>query len=86
MLDALSAGPLAVRDLARGFDISRPAVSQHLRLLRDADLVSEARAGRERRYELNATPLRGVQDWVGHYERFWRGRLRALRDVLDADA
>jgi DNA-binding transcriptional ArsR family regulator len=84
MLDALRGGPLAVHDIAAGFDISRPAVSQHLRVLREAHLVFEERAGRERRYRLSAEPLQSVQTWVGEYQDFWPKRLRDLRDVLDA--
>ncbi len=83
LLDRLTDGPRPVHDLADGFDISRPAVSQHLRVLKRADLVIEERAGRERRYRLNPTPLREVGTWVAHYERFWQRKLAALSDVLD---
>lgn len=83
LLDALAAGPKPVRDLAAGFPISRPAVSQHLRILKQAELVREERFGRERRYRLNPVPLREVHTWTAHYERFWRDRLSALRDMLD---
>lgn len=83
LLDTLADGPLAVRDLAAGFSISRPAVSQHLRILKEANLVSPERAGRERRYQLNPAPLQDVQTWVAHYERFWRDRLSRLRSVLE---
>jgi DNA-binding transcriptional ArsR family regulator len=83
LLDTLRAGPRPVRDLAAEFSISRPAVSQHLRILREASLVSEERFGRERRYQLTPTPLREVGHWITHYEGFWRGRLSALRDVLE---
>jgi len=83
LLDALAAGPLPVRDLAAGFPISRPAISQHLRILKEAELVSEERSGRERRYQLNPLPLRDVRSWIAHYERFWQDRLSALRDILD---
>jgi DNA-binding transcriptional ArsR family regulator len=83
LLDALAAGPLPVRDLAARFPISRPAVSQHLRILKEAELVSEERFGRERRYQLNPIPLRDVRTWIAQYERFWQDRLSALRDVLD---
>jgi DNA-binding transcriptional ArsR family regulator len=83
LLDALRTGPLAVHELAHDFAISRPAVSQHLQVLRNAELVVEERVGRERRYRLRPQPLREVTDWVSHYEQFWDTRLRALRDVLD---
>ncbi len=83
LLATLTGGPLPVRDIAAGFSISRPAVSQHLRILKEASLVSEERVGRERRYQLNAKPLREVEQWLTHYERFWRARLDALRDALE---
>jgi DNA-binding transcriptional ArsR family regulator len=83
LLDTLSGGPRPVRDLAAEFSISRPAVSQHLRILKEASLVSEERFGRERRYHLNPSPLREVGRWLTHYEGFWRDRLSALRDVLE---
>lgn len=83
LLDALAAGPMPVRDLAAGFPISRPAVSQHLRILKQAELVREERFGRERRYQLSPAPLREVHTWTACYERFWGDRLSALRDLLD---
>ena len=70
LLDALAAGPLPVRDLAAGFPISRPAISQHLRILKEAELVSEERFGRERRYQLNPIPLRDVRTWIAQYGRY----------------
>lgn len=83
LLDALRSGPLTVNQLADDFAISRPAVSQHLQVLRNADLVIDERVGRERRYQLQPQPLREVTDWISHYEQFWSNRLTALRDLLD---
>jgi DNA-binding transcriptional ArsR family regulator len=83
LLDALQPGELAVRDLATRFSSSRPAISQHLRILLEAGLVSERRTGRENLYHLEAAPLSAIEDWVSHYEKFWAGRLLALRAVLD---
>ncbi|MGP8000417.1 MAG: ArsR/SmtB family transcription factor [Streptosporangiaceae bacterium] len=62
ILDLLRRGEQPVRDLAASFAMSRPAVSQHLRVLRAAGLVSEERVGRERRCRLDARPLRAVLD------------------------
>ncbi|NGN68075.1 helix-turn-helix transcriptional regulator [Streptomyces sp. A7024] len=76
-------GPQPVQQLADRFDMRRPSFSEQLRVLREAGLVSERRSGRQRIYALRAEPLAGVQDWLGPYERFWRGKLRALGDVLD---
>jgi DNA-binding transcriptional ArsR family regulator len=84
LLDALRSGELPVRTLAERFDSSRPATSQHLRLLLDAGLVGERRHGRENLYRLTPEPLVQIETWVGTYEQFWSKRLRSLRDVLDA--
>lgn len=85
LIELLGAQPgLAVHALARPFDMTRPAISQHLKILRDAGLVTEHKIGRERRYQLRAAPLREVSEWVGQYEKFWRERLGALGAYLDA--
>lgn len=86
VLDLLLDGPRAVRDIAEHFDMARPSVSEHLRVLREAGLVTESRSGRQRYYAVRADPLRDLRDWLTPYERFWRGRMRALREVLDEEA
>lgn len=83
VLRLLLDGPRTAGDLAAHFDMRRPSVSEHLRVLREAGLVSERRAGRERRYQLDPRPLMQVRDWLDPYERFWRERLAALRDLLE---
>src|SRR5262245_62401673 len=75
LLDQLGRGEQTVLGLARPFAMTLSAISQHLRLLREAGLVRVRRAGRERYYSLNARPLREVAGWVGRYERFWRQKL-----------
>jgi DNA-binding transcriptional ArsR family regulator len=74
----------AVNALARPFHMTRPAISQHLKVLRDVGLVVEHKVGRERRYRLHAAPLREVSEWVGQYEEVWQQRLGALGTYLDA--
>lgn len=83
LLDRLARGESHVNALAQPFRMSRPAVSQHLRILRDAGLVQVRRRGRERLYRLEARRLREVYDWVTHYERFWKQKLAALSEYLD---
>lgn len=83
MLDLLGSEGRPVKALAAHFDMSQPAVSQHLHVLRAAGLVREERVGRERRYRVDAHRLRVVHEWVARYERFWRGRLEALGHALD---
>jgi DNA-binding transcriptional ArsR family regulator len=79
LLDRLLGKDLPVQDLASGFDMSRPAVSKHLRVLREADLVRERRKGRRRMYSLNSQPLKDVDDWLSSYRRFWRSNLASLK-------
>lgn len=86
LLDLLGGADLPVNSLAAPFRMSRPAVSQHLRILRQAGLVSVRRDGRQRHYRLQAARLRQVYDWVAHYERFWKEKLAALREYLDRAA
>ncbi|SEE15748.1 DNA-binding transcriptional regulator, ArsR family [Streptomyces sp. 3213] len=76
-------GPQPVQTLADHFDMRRPSLSEHLKVLREAGLVSEERKGRQRVYRLEAAPLAEVQDWLHPYERFWRERLKGLGDLLD---
>lgn len=84
ILDRLRAGEQPVLALAEPFDMSLPAISQQLRVLRRAGLVRERREGRQRLYRLNPAPLREVRDWMRHYETFWTRRLQALGDYLDS--
>jgi DNA-binding transcriptional ArsR family regulator len=64
LLEALRAGPRSVNRLAESFPVSRPAISKHLRLLRQAGLVSEERRGRQRIYHLQPQALGDVRGWV----------------------
>ncbi|MGC4003290.1 MAG: metalloregulator ArsR/SmtB family transcription factor [Pirellulales bacterium] len=82
MLDLLTAGESGVAALAAHFEMSRPAVSQHLRILLDAGLVTEQRHGRERRYRFVPDNLGPVRDWLAQYERFWDERLNKLRTLV----
>lgn len=86
ILDRLADGASPVRALVEGFAMSQPALSKHLRILREAGLVAVEKVGRERHYRLRADGLRVVADWVRHYERFWTDRLDRLGDYLDGGA
>jgi DNA-binding transcriptional ArsR family regulator len=86
LLDALRDGPLPAGELAGRFALSRPAVSEHLAVLRHAGLVTEEPRGRHRYYHLSAGPLTEVRDWLHPYERYWRERLTALRDLVEGDS
>ena len=83
LLDRLRRGEQPVLALAEPFDMTLPAVSQQLRVLRRADLIRERRDGRQRYYRLNPAPLKEVRDWMRMYERFWTKKLHGLGDYLD---
>jgi DNA-binding transcriptional ArsR family regulator len=81
-------GPLLAGEIvARLPVISQPAVSKHLRILRETGLVRAVPEGRERAYHLNPEALRQVVDWLHHYEALWDTRLATLRALAeDAEA
>ena len=86
ILMQLRRGPRGVTDLAGGFDIGRPAVSEHLQVLRNAHLVREEPRGRERYYHLDPRPLAEVAVWLDAFTKYWDKRMAALETVLDEEA
>ena len=79
----LKGGDKRASDLAEPFGVSFAAVSQQLKILKEADLVSERRKGRQRIYHLQADPLREVASWAEKFEAYWNTRLDALAKHLD---
>ena len=80
ILDRLLAGPLPVGKLAGDFPVSRPAISQHLRILKEANLVSDQAAGNRRLYRLNPEGFDLLRDY---FDRFWSQALNAFKKKLD---
>jgi DNA-binding transcriptional ArsR family regulator len=74
----LAAGEVTAGDLAGRFPVSRPAISRHLRVLREAGLVTARTDGRRRFYALDPRPLRDLDDWLAPYRDLWAQRLDAL--------
>ncbi|WP_437744872.1 metalloregulator ArsR/SmtB family transcription factor [Sorangium sp. So ce302] len=85
ILMQLRMGPRAVNDLARSFDLGRPAVSEHLQVLRKARLVREEPRGRERYYHLDPRPLSEVDEWLDTFTQYWKTRLAALEELLNEE-
>jgi DNA-binding transcriptional ArsR family regulator len=82
ILDRLRRGEAPVAAIAADFAMSRPAVSKHLRVLREARLVRDRPGGadgRQRVYALTAEPLREVLEWTAAYQTFWRATLGNLK-------
>ena len=83
MLRRLAERELTVGELAEPLDMSLPAASKHLRVLREVGAVDVRDAGRQRLYRLNGRALKPIHDWVKTYERTWSERFDALDDVLE---
>ncbi len=83
IFESLTAGEARVKELTARFDISQPAVSQHLAALKAAGLVRGRRQGRSVYYCIDPTGLRPLVDWVSRYEAFWTDRVQALEQLLD---
>ncbi len=74
--------PRAVVDLARGLPVSRPAVSQHLKVLKEAGLVREVSEGTRRIYHIDPRGIGAMRDWL---DRHWSGALSAFQAFADAE-
>jgi DNA-binding transcriptional ArsR family regulator len=83
ILVALKGGERAAGDLAGPFHTTFAAISQHLRVLEQADLVSVRRDGRQRFYRLHPKPLHDVVNWIDEFAAFFDARLDALGNYLD---
>jgi DNA-binding transcriptional ArsR family regulator len=85
ILDAIRSHERSAGEIADLFPVSRPAVSRHLRVLREAGLVRERREAQSRRYSLDPAPLRDIDRWLEQYRVFWAARLHALKRVAEAE-
>jgi DNA-binding transcriptional ArsR family regulator len=81
VFERLRDGPRSLGELARGLPVSRPAVSQHVRVLKDAGLVRERRQGTRRIYSIDPAGLQGLR---GYVESFWSGVLDAFAVAANA--
>lgn len=83
VISLLLVGERTAGAIAEEFDISRSAVSEHLGVLRQADLVRETKSGRERIYALNAEPLAELRHWLEPFEVYWKTHLSRLAQQLE---
>lgn len=85
LLEALRDGERSVTDLVDRTEMSQPAVSKQLRLLKDSGLVSLRKDGRQHLYSIRGEPLRKASEWLSFYERFWREGLARMDEILGPD-
>jgi len=82
VFERLAAQEMSVSDLKKGFEVSQPAISQHLAALKKAGLVRERRAGKFIYYSADPEGLKPLLGWVDRYRAFWPARIDKLKDVL----
>jgi DNA-binding transcriptional ArsR family regulator len=83
ILGLIAASELSAGEIAGHFNVTRPAISQHLAVLRAAGLVTERRAGTRRYYSARPEGLKGLREWL---DTFWRGELEQLRIEAEREA
>ncbi len=83
ILHLLSADSLSINSLAEHFDMSRPAVSKHIKILSEAGFISIEDVGRERYCTLSEDGFNDLQDWITYFDQFWNSKLRKLDDLLN---
>lgn len=85
ILTMLTEKEMRVNDIAGHFKFSRPAVSKHLRILQESNLVIPRREGRERYYRVNPKPLKEVNKWLKYFDKFWDSKLTSLKNYIEKE-
>ncbi len=86
MLMLLSKESLTINGLAENFDMSRPAVSKHIKVLYGAGFISITGIGRERHCVLKQEGFNKLQDFINYFDKFWAGKLQKLETLLNTKA
>jgi DNA-binding transcriptional ArsR family regulator len=84
MLRLLSKDNLTINNLAENFDMSRPAVSKHIKILYSAGFISITDIGRERYCTLKQDGFNELQEWINYFDKFWTSRLKKLEMILNS--
>ncbi|HUB07582.1 MAG TPA: metalloregulator ArsR/SmtB family transcription factor [Myxococcales bacterium] len=79
----MARGQASVKELTARFDVSQPAISQHLATLEEAGLVASSREGRHAYYRVDPRGLRPLVSWIARYRFFWREKLPRLEALLE---
>ena len=85
MLQMLSKESHTINALAENFDMSRPAVSKHVKILYMAGFIVISDVGRERHCSLNRKGFDQLQEWINYYEQFWSSKLKNLEDLMNKE-
>ncbi|MFC0470355.1 ArsR/SmtB family transcription factor [Halalkalibacter kiskunsagensis] len=85
MLRMLAEKEMPVTVISNHFPMTRTAVSKHLRILSESNLVSVEKVGREKRYKLQAEALLELKQWLSFYEQFWDNKMAKLKHIVEND-
>ena len=85
ILARLAEGSTTIGDLAAPFDISKPAISKHMKILENAGLIERTITGRQHQCTLTTTGLKSAEDWLNFHRKFWESRFDALSDLLQKE-
>jgi DNA-binding transcriptional ArsR family regulator len=83
MLQMLSKQSLTINSLAENFDMSRPAVSKHIKIMYTAGFISITDIGRERYCTLKQEGFNELQNWIDYFDSFWKNKLKKLETLLN---
>ena len=83
IINLIAFNPLNLNSIAENFDVSRPAISQHIKILTECGLIVIKKQGRERYCEAKLQQLNDVSDWIEQYRKLWEGKFDALDNLLD---
>lgn len=85
IIDLISREPLHLNAIAENFDVSRQAISLHIKILAECGLIEIRQQGRERYCTARLEKLQEVQAWITQYETFWKQKMQALKRFLEED-
>lgn len=83
MLHLLADNSMTINSLAENFDMSRPAVSKHVKILYSAGFISIQDIGRERHCTLKQDGFNALQEWINYFDKFWVNKLKKLENILN---
>lgn len=85
IIGLLAGGDLTLQEICDSFDMTRPGVSKHLRVLKVGGLITITPSGRERIHSLRKEGLEPVMDWLETYDKFWDNKLAGLKSLIEGD-
>lgn len=83
ILQLLTKNSYNINSISKNFEMSRPAVSKHIKILQTAGFVTIQETGRERYCALNEDGFNEIKDWMNHFDKFWNNKLRNLEMTLN---